>query len=221
MDYPEEFSYSSFIVDVALEKRECSKEMVEKAQDIVRSIIIKNLKTASRSLPWYDIIRLADIYPEALDFIWQNLDDIHFRNYFVTKILNANQDFEISEIKNRLWKNLLKENGLPDDVSNQIKYSYQEEYGKLSLTDFKAAAKSVVERETANNICYTIEQWNNALLAKGIPADKLNHSFFKFESWQKNRNMKWLETDSYNRYENAVKKGLIQIAISKKTRNFW
>ena len=33
--------------------------------------------------------------------------------------------------------------------------------------------------------------------------------------------MKWLETDSYNRYENAVKKGLIQIAISKKTRNFW
>ena len=221
MDYPEEFSYSSFIVDVALEKRECSKEMVEKAQDIVRSIIIKNLKTASRSLPWYDIIRLADIYPEALDFIWQNLDDIHFRNYFVTKILNANQDFEISEIKNRLWKNLLKENGLPDDVSNQIKYSYQEEYGKLSLTDFKAAAKSVVEREAANNICYTIEQWNNALLAKGIPADKLNHSFFKFESWQKNRNMKWLETDSYNRYENAVKKGLIQIAISKKTRNFW
>ena len=221
MDYPEEFSYSSFIVDVALEKRECSKEMVEKAQDIVRSIIIKNLKTASRSLPWYDIIRLADIYPEALDFIWQNLDDIHFRNYFVTKILNANQDFEISEIKNRLWKNLLKENGLPDDVSNQIKYSYQEEYGKLNLTDFKAAAKSVVEREAANNICYTIEQWNNALLAKGIPADKLNHSFFKFESWQKNRNMKWLETDSYNRYENAVKKGLIQIAISKKTRNFW
>ena len=221
MDYPEEFSYSSFIVDVALEKRECSKEMVEKAQDIVRSIIIKNLKTASRSLPWYDIIRLADIYPEAMDFIWQNLDDIHFRNYFVTKILNANQDFEISEIKNRLWKNLLKENGLPDDVSNQIKYSYQEEYGKLSLTDFKAAAKSVVEREAANNICYTIEQWNNALLAKGIPADKLNHSFFKFESWQKNRNMKWLETDSYNRYENAVKKGLIQIAISKKTRNFW
>ena len=167
MDYPEEFSYSSFIVDVALEKRECSKEMVEKAQDIVRSIIIKNLKTASRSLPWYDIIRLADIYPEALDFIWQNLDDIHFRNYFVTKILNANQDFEISEIKNRLWKNLLKENGLPDDVSNQIKYSYQEEYGKLNLTDFKAAAKSVVEREAANNICYTIEQWNNALLAKG------------------------------------------------------
>ncbi len=221
MDYPEEFSYSSFIVDVALEKRECSKEMVEKAQDIVRSIIIKNLKTASRSLPWYDIIRLADIYPEALDFIWQNLDDIHFRNYFVTKILNANQDFEISEIKNRLWKNLLKENDLPDDVSNQIKYSYQEEYGKLSLTDFKAAAKSVVEREAANNNCYTIEQWNNALLAKGIPADKLNHSFFKFESWQKKRNMKWLETDSYNRYENAVKKGLIQIAISKKTRNFW
>ena len=106
-------------------------------------------------------------------------------------------------------------------MSNQIKYSYQEEYGKLNLTDFKAAAKSVVEREAANNICYTIEQWNNALLAKGIPADKLNHSFFKFESWQKIRNMKWLETDSYNRYENAVKKGLIQIAISKKTRNFW
>ena len=216
MDCPRDLSYSRFVVEVALVKRECSKEMVEKAQEIVRRFIIKNLKIVSQSLPQYDIIGLADIYPEALDFIWRNLDDIHYRNYFVTKILNANQDFEIYEIKSRFWKKLLKENGLPDDVSNQIRCSYQEEYGKLSLTDFKTSAKSVVKEEASNNIYYTYEQWSKALLARGVPAEKLNHSFFKFESWQKNRNMKWLENDSYKRYWNAVEKGLIQIASSKK-----
>jgi hypothetical protein len=112
-------------------------------------------------------------------------------------------------MKKDLWVDLLKKNGLSDNMTREVEFCYREEYGQLSIEELENAAKFVVGQKAAASIFYTPEQWEDALLRKNVPINRLNHPFFKFEVWQRNRNMKFLKADAIKRYEDAVKRRII------------
>ena len=238
----EDYLYEGYVVDVALEKVECPEKLVEQAQDVVsRDVecrafiacteqliergnerVIRNALKHPQTLRYLTIISLVDNYPEAQNYLLQNIT--LFQNY-IKKIIRETQSAHekknifieqaeqtvsrIYEMKKDLWVDLLKKNGLSDNMTREVEFCYREEYGQLSIEELENAAKFVVGQKAAASIFYTPEQWEDALLRKNVPINRLNHPFFKFEVWQRNRNMKFLKADAIKRYEDAVKRRII------------